>query len=287
MSMKQTIAARPWATKSLAALLAGFVLSLSMPLQALAQAASEPASAAAPAPAPAPAAAPIGKPGAITEEAVDNPYGLKALWTQGDVVAHTTLIIMAIMSMASWYVIFTKLIEQRSMLKSARASADTFWKASSVKAGVGALEEGSAFRFIAEQGVKASEHHEGTMVESIDKHTWISMSVDRSVGSIQNRLQDGMAILATVGSTAPFVGLFGTVWGIYNALVKIGISGQASIDKVAGPVGESLIMTAIGLAVAVPAVMGYNWLLRRNKAVMDQTKAFAGDLHNVLIAGKR
>ena len=287
MSMNQTIAARPWATKSLAALLAGFVLSLSMPLQALAQAASEPASAAAPAPAPAPAAAPIGKPGAITEEAVDNPYGLKALWTQGDVVAHTTLIIMAIMSMASWYVIFTKLIEQRSMLKSARASADTFWKASSVKAGVGALEEGSAFRFIAEQGVKASEHHEGTMVESIDKHTWISMSVDRSVGSIQNRLQDGMAILATVGSTAPFVGLFGTVWGIYNALVKIGISGQASIDKVAGPVGESLIMTAIGLAVAVPAVMGYNWLLRRNKAVMDQTKAFAGDLHNVLIAGKR
>ena len=287
MSMNQTIAARPWATKSLAALLAGFVLSLSMPLQALAQAASEPASAAAPAPAPAPAAAPIGKPGAITEEAVDNPYGLKALWTQGDVVAHTTLIIMAIMSMASWYVIFTKLIEQRSMLKSARASAETFWKASSVKAGVGALEEGSAFRFIAEQGVKASEHHEGTMVESIDKHTWISMSVDRSVGNIQNRLQDGMAILATVGSTAQFVGLFGTVWGIYNALVKIGISGQASIDKVAGPVGESLIMTAFGLAVAVPAVMGYNWLIRRNKAIMDQTRAFAGDLLNVLLAGKR
>ena len=289
MSMKQTIAARPWATKSLAALLAGFVLSLSMPLQALAQAASEPAAGAAPAPAPAPAptTTPAPKPGVITEEAVDNPYGLKALWTQGDAVAHTTLIIMTIMSMASWYVIFTKLIEQRSMLRSARASADAFWKASSVKAGVGALEEGSAFRFIAEQGIKASEHHEGTMVESIDKHTWISMSVDRAVGNIQNRLQDGMAILATVGSTAPFVGLFGTVWGIYNALVKIGISGQASIDKVAGPVGESLIMTAIGLAVAVPAVMGYNWLLRRNKAVMDQTKAFAGDLHNVLIAGKR
>ena len=125
------------------------------------------------------------------------------------------------------------------------------------------------------------------MVEAIDKHTWVSMSVDRALGSVQNRLSDGMAILATVGSTAPFVGLFGTVWGIYNALVKIGISGQASIDKVAGPVGESLIMTAIGLAVAVPAVMGYNWLLRRNKAVMDQTKAFAGDLHNVLLAGKR
>jgi biopolymer transport protein ExbB len=125
------------------------------------------------------------------------------------------------------------------------------------------------------------------MVESIDKHTWISMSVDRAVSSIQGRTQDGLAVLATVGSTAPFVGLFGTVWGIYNALVKIGMTGQASIDKVAGPVGESLIMTAIGLAVAVPAVMGYNWIVRRNKAVMDQTRAFAGDLHNVLLAGKR
>jgi biopolymer transport protein ExbB len=191
------------------------------------------------------------------------------------------------MSMGSWYIIFTKVFEQRSMLKSAREGADTFWKASSVKAGVGSLKEGSAFHYIADQGIKASDHHEGTMVETIDKHTWISMSIDRAVGSINNRLQDGMAFLATVGSTAPFVGLFGTVWGIYNALVKIGISGQASIDKVAGPVGEALIMTAIGLAVAVPAVMGYNWLLRRNKNVMDRVKAFGGDLHNVLIAGKR
>ena len=248
---------------------------------AFAQAASAPATAPAPAATPAPAG-PV-----VSEEAVDNPYGLKALWNQGDYVAKVTLDILVIMSMRSRYVIFTKLFEQRSMLNSARESAETFWKASSVKAGVGALQEGTAFRFIAEQGIKASDHHEGTMVESIDKHTWISMSVDRAVGNVQGRLQDGMAVLATVGSTAPFVGLFGTVWGIYNALVKIGISGQASIDKVAGPVGESLIMTAIGLAVAVPAVMGYNWLLRRNKNIMDQTRAFAGDLHNVLLAGKR
>ncbi len=238
----------------------------------------------APAPAPAPAAAPAT---AVSEEAVDNPYGLKALWNQGDYVARATLIIMLIMSMGSWYIIFTKVFEQRSMLKSAESSADAFWKASSVKAGVNALDEGSAFRYIAEAGIKASEHHEGTMVEQIDKLTWVGMSVDRAAGSIQSRLTDGLAFLATVGSTAPFVGLFGTVWGIYNALVKIGISGQASIDKVAGPVGEALIMTAIGLAVAVPAVMGYNWLIRRNKAVMDRVKAFSGDLHNVLIAGKR
>ena len=284
--MQHTTTPRSRAAKSLAALLAGFVLAFSLPLTALAQAASEPAAAAAPAPTPAPAAAPAATP-AVTTEAVDNPYGLKALWTQGDYVARGTLFILVVMSMGSWYIIFTKLFEQRAMLKSARSSAEAFWKASSVNAGVGALKEGSAFRYLAEQGIKASEHHEGTMVESIDKHTWISMSVDRSVGNIQGRLQDGMAFLATVGSTAPFVGLFGTVWGIYNALVKIGISGQASIDKVAGPVGESLIMTAMGLAVAVPAVMGYNWLLRRNKAVMDETRTFAGDLHNVLIAGKR
>jgi biopolymer transport protein ExbB len=282
--------ARLWAAPKslfrLMALLASFVLALSLPSLSIAQTASEPAAASAAAPAPAPAAAPVVAP-SVGEEAVENPYGLKALWTQGDFVARGTLIIMIIMSMGSWYVIFTKLFEQRSMLKSARESADTFWKASSVKAGASALEEGSAFHFIAQQGIKASDHHEGTMVETIDKHTWIGMSVDRAVGSIQNRLQDGMAVLATVGSTAPFVGLFGTVWGIYNALVKIGISGQASIDKVAGPVGEALIMTAIGLAVAVPAVMGYNWLIRRNKAVLDSTKAFAGDLLNVLIAGKR
>ena len=284
--MQHITTARSRAAKSLAALLAGFVLSFSLPLAALAQAASEPAAAAAPAPTTAPAAAPAATP-AVTTEAVDNPYGLKALWTQGDFVAHSTLVIMAIMSMGSWYVIFTKLFEQRQMMKSAKESADTFWKANSVKAGVGTLTEGSAFSYIANQGIKASDHHEGTMVETIDKHTWIGMSIDRAVGSVQSRLTDGLAVLATVGSTAPFVGLFGTVWGIYNALVKIGISGQASIDKVAGPVGEALIMTAIGLAVAVPAVMGYNWLIRRNKAIMDQTRAFAGDLHNVLLAGKR
>jgi biopolymer transport protein ExbB len=236
--------------------------------------------------APAQAQAQVG-PTAATQQVVENPYGLKALWEQGDAVAHGTLIIMLIMSMGSWYVIFTKLFEQSKMLKSARTSTEAFWKAASVKDGVKNLEEGSASRFIAEQALKADDHHEGTMVETIDRHTWVSMNIDRAVGHVQSRLQGGLAILATVGSTAPFVGLFGTVWGIYNALVKIGISGQASIDKVAGPVGEALIMTAIGLAVAVPAVMGYNWLIRRNKVIMDATRAFAADLHSVLIAGKR
>ena len=223
----------------------------------------------------------------VTKETIDNPYGLEALWRQGDFVARGTLVIMIIMSMGSWYIIFTKVFEQRKLLKSAKAAAENFWKSGSVKKGLDTLDEGSAFRFIAEEGLKADEHHEGSLVEQIDRHTWITMSVQRAVDNIGSRLQDGLAFLATVGSTAPFVGLFGTVWGIYHALTAIGIAGQASIDKVAGPVGEALIMTAFGLAVAVPAVMGYNWLIRRNKLVLERVRAFSGDLHNVLLSGRR
>ena len=125
------------------------------------------------------------------------------------------------------------------------------------------------------------------MLGAVDFNTWVTMSIQRAINNVQSRMQDGLALLATVGSTAPFVGLFGTVWGIYNALVKIGMSGQASIDKVAGPVGESLIMTAIGLAVAVPAVLGYNWLVRRNKAAMEDVNAFGADLHAVLLGSAK
>ena len=271
------------------------------PTTALAQA-SAPADATASAPAaaaasdvsatPAPAAvdtsaAPVPAPAAEGKATIENPYGLGALWRDGGWIAKFNLIIMLIMSMGSWYIIFTKFWEQRKMFQSSAGVNEGFWSAGSIKAGANTLGEGSAFRYIAESGLKASEHHEGTLVEQIDRHTWISMSVSRAVENIQSRLSDGLAFLATVGSTAPFVGLFGTVWGIYGALTQIGIAGQASIDKVAGPVGEALIMTAIGLAVAVPAVMGYNWLVRRNKTVMEKVRAFSGDLHNVLLAGKR
>jgi biopolymer transport protein ExbB len=260
---------------------------LTSPTVAFAQAASAADANATSAPAVAPAPMPPVTAPMISKETIDNPYGLEALWKQGDFVARGTLIIMVIMSMGSWYIIFTKVFEQRRLLKSARAAGENFWTSGSVKKGMDTLDEGSAFRFIAEQGLKADEHHEGSLVEQIDRHTWIGMSVTRAVENIQSRLQDGLAFLATVGSTAPFVGLFGTVWGIYHALTAIGIAGQASIDKVAGPVGEALIMTAFGLAVAVPAVMGYNWLIRRNKTVMERVRAFSGDLHNVLLAGKR
>jgi biopolymer transport protein ExbB len=221
-----------------------------------------------------------------TKESVDNPYGLSALWEQGDFVARGTLIILVLMSMGSWYILITKLYESLKISGEARAARTGFFKAASLKDGAKTLKDGSAFRFIAESGIEASDHHEGTLTENIDRNTWVTMSVQRSVDEVQSRLQDGLAFLATVGSTAPFIGLFGTVWGIYHALTAIGIAGQASIDKVAGPVGEALIMTAIGLAVAVPAVLGYNWLVRRNKVSMDAVRGFGADLHGVLMGAK-
>ncbi len=216
-------------------------------------------------------------------EVVDNPYGLEALWKGGDLVARITLGILVIMSMGSWYIIITKVYEQAKMNRQARNADKTFWAAPSVQKGAAGLKDGSPFRFIAEQGLEATNKHTG-LLGNVNMNDWISMSIQRAIDNVQSRTQDGLAFLATVGSTAPFVGLFGTVWGIYHALTAIGIAGQASIDKVAGPVGEALIMTAIGLAVAVPAVLGYNWLIRRNKSAMERVRGFGADLHAVLLS---
>jgi biopolymer transport protein ExbB len=219
-------------------------------------------------------------------QVINNPYGLGALWGQGDFIARGTLIVLAIMSASTWYILVTKLLQQSQLLRQARQSNQTFWKASSVTEGNETLPQKSPFAAIATTGINALSHHEGSLVESIDLNTWVTLSIQRVVEQITSRLQGGLAVLATVGSTAPFVGLFGTVWGIYHALIAIGIAGQASIDKVAGPVGEALIMTALGLATAVPAVLGYNWLVRRNKQAVEKIRGFANDLHSVLISGK-
>jgi biopolymer transport protein ExbB len=216
----------------------------------------------------------------------ENPYGLKALWGQGDIVAKGTLLILVLMSMGSWYVLITKFFEQNKVARFAKQAQDKFWSADNVRQGTDALDEASPFRFIAEKGLEGASKHTG-MLGAINFNDWVTMSIQRAINNVQSRMQDGLAVLATVGSTGPFVGLFGTVWGIYNALVKIGMSGQASIDKVAGPVGESLIMTAIGLAVAVPAVLGYNWMVRRNKSAMEDINAFGSDLHSVLLANNK
>jgi biopolymer transport protein ExbB len=218
-------------------------------------------------------------------DVIENPYGLEALWRQGDFVARGTLIILIIMSIGSWYIAVVKLIEQARLMKDAREADAKFWQAKGVKDGVTALREDSAFRFIAEEGSIAVKDHSAMPKREIDLNTWLAMSLDRAIDVVNNRLQTGLAFLATVGSTAPFIGLFGTVWGIYHALTAIGVAGQASIDKVAGPVGEALIMTALGLAVAVPAVLGYNWLVRRNRVAMEQVRRFGSGVQMTLLGG--
>ena len=277
----------------LANLAAALMLALPIaatPLPATAQAQTTTPPSAAPADAPAGTAAPApaapaatAKAAPATTDVLENPYGLEALWKGGDLVARITLGILVLMSAGSWYIIVTKVYEQSKMNRQARAADRSFWKAASVQKGAVELREGSPYRFIAESGLEATTRHEG-LLGNVDMNTWVSMSIQRAIDNIQSRTQDGLAFLATVGSTAPFVGLFGTVWGIYHALTAIGIAGQASIDKVAGPVGEALIMTAIGLAVAVPAVLGYNWLIRRNKAAMERVRGFGADLHAVLLS---
>ena len=211
-------------------------------------------------------------------------YGMEKLWHEGDAVTRSVLILMIIMSAATWYIAAIKLMVQSKLFKQATA-ARKVWDAKTLQDGVNNLKADSAFRAVAEDGLRAHKQYDGKSTDKIDLDTWISLSVQRSAAAIVNDLQTGMAVLATVASTSPFVGLFGTVWGIYHALIAIAQSGQPSIDKVAGPVGEALIMTAIGLGVAVPAVFLYNWLVRRNKVVSEYLNAFAADVHAYLIVG--
>jgi biopolymer transport protein ExbB len=218
---------------------------------------------------------------------VNNPYGLAGILNSGDIVAQGVVALLLLMSLMSWYIILTKLWDQSRLKKSARAAEKQFWSAPSVKDGVERLKKGDNFRAVAEDGLRAVSHHEGRLTDRIDMHEWVTMSLQRSVDQVNSNMSKGLGFLATVGSSAPFVGLFGTVWGVMNALIAIGLAGQASIDKVAGPVGGALIMTALGLFVAVPAVWGYNWLLGRNKILQDALRNFAGDLHAYLVSGAR
>ena len=224
-----------------------------------------------------------------TEPAVatENPYGLEALINHGDAVSYTVLGILLIMSLVSWYIIFTKLWDQHRLSKSVKNVEKNFWSAGSAREGTDRLPKDDDFRVIAESALRAAQHHEGRLGDRISLRDWLAMALQRSVDGLNSKLSNGLSFLATVGSTAPFVGLFGTVYGILKALISIGLSGQPSIDKVAGPVGEALIMTAIGLAVAVPAVFGYNILLKRNKAIQDSMREFTGDLEANLIGGLR
>jgi biopolymer transport protein ExbB len=214
--------------------------------------------------------------------------GLMKMLQQADALAIGVLIVLTLMSLASWFVILTRLWDQRAIARSYAEARKKFWAAGDLWDGMAALSgRDNVFRMLAEDGIRAAQNHEGRLAQEVSLNEWITVSLYRSIESVTNRLVNGLAILATTGSVAPFVGLLGTVWGIYNALNRIALSGDTGIERVAGPIGEALIMTAIGLFVAVPAVIGYNWLLRRNKKLHEKMKHFAAELHACLVGGKR
>lgn len=213
-----------------------------------------------------------------------NPYGLFESLQQGGIIAQTVFAILVIMSVASFYILFTKLFEQQKIISQAKRVRASFWNNPSLREAAAKLEKNSAYKQIVDDGISAQDQHT-KLTDPVEAHDWLHGSLARSEASINSKLGGGLALLATVGATAPFIGLFGTVIGIYRALIKIGASGDPSIDKVAGPVGEALIMTALGLAVAVPAVLAYNWLQRRNKSIAEDLSAFSTDVLGYLASG--
>ncbi len=213
----------------------------------------------------------------------DNPYGLFQALHEGGVISWSVFVILVIMSIGTFYIMFTKLLQQQKIMNQGNKVRASFWNSPNLKDAAIKLEARSAYRSIVDDALVAQEQH-GKLTDPVDQHEWMANSLARSQGGIAARLGEGLAFLATVGSTAPFIGLFGTVIGIYRALIKIGASGDASITTVAGPVGEALIMTALGLVVAVPAVLAYNWLIRRNKSIIEDLAAFTNDVHGYIMS---
>ncbi|MET0180193.1 MAG: MotA/TolQ/ExbB proton channel family protein [Novosphingobium sp.] len=214
---------------------------------------------------------------ATAAAAPENKFGFAEALEQGGFIAYATVIILGIMSFGSFYILFTKFLEQQKIMKQARDVQANFWRSNTLREGANKLDKNSAYRQLVDDGLAAEEQH-GKMTDALEAHDWMHGSLARSEATINARLAGGLPFLATVGATSPFIGLFGTVVGIYRALINIGIAGSASIDKVAGPVGEALIMTALGLLVAVPAVLAYNWLQSRNKRIAENLHGFSTEV---------
>ncbi|WP_188054796.1 MULTISPECIES: MotA/TolQ/ExbB proton channel family protein [unclassified Sphingosinithalassobacter] len=215
--------------------------------------------------------------GVAAAPAGENPYGLGPALREGGIIAQSTFGILVLMLFVSLYIFFTKLFEQQKIINQSKRVRKSFWASNSLREGAAKLDKNSAYRQIVDDGIQAQEQYP-QLKDPVEAHDWLHGSLARSEASINSDLNGGLAFLATTGATAPFIGLFGTVVGIYRALIKIGAAGQASIDAVAGPVGEALIMTALGLVVAVPAVLAYNFLQRRNKAIAEDLNAFSNDV---------
>lgn len=221
---------------------------------------------------------------------MESQFGLVNLWQQGDLVTKGVAVLLLIMSLASWMVIIVKALDLQRYAAQSR-KIESFWHAADFADGLNKLgtDPANPFRALALEGREAAAHHNAQtqLHDSLGASEWLTRTLRNSIDESTARMQSGLAVLASVGSTAPFVGLFGTVWGIYHALLAIGTAGQATIDKVAGPIGEALIMTALGLAVAIPAVLGYNALVRGNKGVLSKLNRFAHDLHAYFVTGSR
>ena len=221
----------------------------------------------------------------------ENAFGLAHLWASGDAVSHTVAVVLLVMSLASWYLILAKAWDWWRVRRTSR-SVGRFWAAESVASGIEQLREAGMDSPYAQLATQASccnsefEAASGRLLSRFDSAEQMERALRQQLQSTQATMENGLTFLATTGATAPFVGLFGTVWGIYHALVAIGLSGQAALEKVAGPVGEALIMTAAGLAVALPAVFAYNTFTRANRVIMADLDAFAHDLHAFFTVGK-
>lgn len=221
-------------------------------------------------------------------QAVHNNFDALSFLNEAGGLAWAILIVLVAMSLACWFITLTRIWDQRKINNDFLEARRKFWTSGNLHDGIAALGgRDNVFRMLAEDGVRAKQYHQGHLTEEMPLNQWLAIALQRSMESVTERLSMGLAILATTGSVSPFIGLLGTVWGILNALTRISLSGQPSLDQIAGPIGEALVMTAIGLFVAVPAVMGYNWLIRRNKAIQEKMRLFAADVHSYLVGGAR
>ena len=213
-------------------------------------------------------------------------FGLIPALNEGGPISWFLFTVMVIMSVFSFYILFTKLFEQQKVMNQYKEVRAQFWRAATLEEGSSKLEKNSAYRQVVDDCIAAQKQH-SLLTDPVEAHDWLHGAMTRSENAINNKLAGGLPFLATVGATAPFVGLLGTVIGIYSALIKIGIAGQADIGKIAGPVGEALIMTAVGLFVAVPAVIAYNWLQGRNKTIARSLASFSNDVLGYISSGGR
>jgi biopolymer transport protein ExbB len=220
--------------------------------------------------------------------------GLAGFWTQADSVGKLAALLLLSMSVISWYLIVWKSWRTWHTRRHAEKAIDAFWEGEELAEAVAHMQlaaPDSLFTEAAAEGANAAAHHArhagGKIAGTLNLSDFVTRALRRAITRATSRLESGLAILASISTTAPFVGLFGTVWGIYHALINIGFTGQATIDKVAGPVGEALIMTAFGIAVAVPAVLGYNFCTRANRVILAELDAFAHDLHAYLTTGAK